>query len=261
MKACTNADLFGLGQAEEHRPEGHGVRVHGSPWGASRVTPNDVSVAAIHEEVDTADGRTIVVRDSWDALGHDGFHIDTDKGPDEGLGHEGLDGQRQVVPQRVGFVHGFPGTGGEAELRTFPAQRFLVLPQGFSEEDATLPRIYARLKSTDGASRLPDRQGKDRGSVLPDRRSVRSGAARLRSTSDSRFHPILVPEVIAVVIEELLERVRGAIARNAALLCAIFARLKTHANRGAATEGDGNWTAGDGNWSPCIECSGNNDSR
>ena len=42
--------------------------------------PNDVSVAAIHEEVDTADGRTIVVRDSWDALGHDGFHIDTDKG-------------------------------------------------------------------------------------------------------------------------------------------------------------------------------------
>ena len=128
-----------------------------------------------------------------------------------------------------------------------------------------------------------DRQGKDRGSVLPDRRSVRSGAARLRSTSDwsvlpdrrsvrsgaarlrstsdSRFHPIFVPELVAVVIEEVLERVRAAIARNAALLCAIFARLKTHANRGAATEGDGKWTVGDGNWSPCIECSGNNDSR
>ena len=218
------------------------------------MTPNDVSVAAIHEEVDTAEGRTIVVRDSWDALGHDGFHMDTAKGPDEGFHvgvHEGL----------VGFEHSFPGTGGEAELRTFPAQRFLVLPQGFSEEDATLPRIYARLKSTDGASRLPDRQGKDRGSVLPDRRSVRSGAARLRSTSDSRFHPILVPELVAVVIEEVLERVRAAFARNAALLCAIFARLKRHANRGAATEGDGKWTVGDGNWSPCIECSGNNDSR
>ena len=80
---------------------------------------------------------------------------------------------------------------------------------------------------------------------MPDRRSVRSGAARLRSTSECRFHPILVPEVIAVVIEELLERVRGAIARNAALLCA-------HANRGAATEGDGKWTVGDGNWSPSI---------
>ena len=247
------------------------------------MTPNDVSVAEIFEEVDTATGRTIVVRDSWDALGHDGFHIDTDKGPDDVVVDEGLDGQRQVVPQRVGFVHGFPETGGEAELRTFPAQRFLVLPQGFSEEDATLPRIYARLKSTDGASRLLDRQGKDRGSVLPDRRSVRSGAARLRSTSDwsvlpdrrsvrsgaarlrstsdSRFRPILVPELVAVVIEEVLERVRAAIARNAALLCAIFARLRTHANRGAATEGDGKWTVGDGNWSPCIECSGNNDSR
>ena len=68
----------------------------------------------------------------------------------------------------------------------------------------------------------------ERGSVLPDRRSVRSGAARLRSTSDSRFHPILVPELIAVVIEEVLERVSAAIERNAALLCAIFARLKTH---------------------------------
>ena len=225
------------------------------------MTPNDVSVAEIFEEVDTATGRTIVVRDSWDALGHDGFHIDTDKGPDDVVVDEGLDGQRQVVPQRVGFVHGFPETGGEAELRTFPAQRFLVLPQGFSEEDATLPRIYARLKSTDGASRLLDRQGKDRGSVLPDRRSVRSGAARLRSTSDSRFHPILVPEVIAVVIEPVLERVSAAIECNAALLCAIFARLKTHANRGAATEGDCKWTVGDGNWSPCIECTGNNDSR
>ena len=94
----------------------------------------------------------------------------------------------------------------------------------------------------------------ERGSVLPNRRSVRCGAARLRSTSDSRFHPILVHELIAVVIEEVLERVSAAIARNAALLCA-------HANRGAATEGDGNWTAGDGNWSPCIECSGKNDSR
>ena len=93
-----------------------------------------------------------------------------------------------------------------------------------------------------------DRQGKDRGSVLPDRRSVRSGAARLRSTSDSRFHPILVPEVIAVVIEPVLERVSAAIECNAALLCAIFARLKTHANRGAATEGDCKWTVGDGNW-------------
>ena len=98
-------------------------------------------------------------------------------------------------------------------------------------------------------------------SVLPDRRSVRSGAARLRSTSDSRFHPILVPEVIAVVIEPVLERVSAAIECNAALLCAIFARLKTHANRGAATEGDCKWTVGDGNWSPCIECTGNNDSR
>ena len=252
MKACTNADLFGLGQAEEHRPEGHGVRVHGSHWGASRVTPNDVSVAAIHEEVDTADGRTIVVRDSWDALGHDGFHIDTDKGPDDVGVREGLHGKRQVVLQRVGCLHGFPGSRGEAELRTFSAQLCLVVPQGFTEEEATLPRIFARLKSTDGASRLPDRQGKDRGSVLPDRRSVRSGAARLRSTSDSRFHPILVPELIAVVIEEVLERVSAAIARNAALLCAIFARLKTHANRGAATEGDGKWTVGDGNMSPSI---------
>ena len=245
MKACTNADVFGFGQAEQHRPEGHGVRVHGSPWGASRVTPNDVSVAAIHEEVDTADGRTIVVRDSWDALGHDGFHIDTDKGPDDVGVHEGVDGERQVLLQHVGCLHGFPRSRGEAELRTFFAQLSLVVPQGFTEEEATLPRIFARLKSTDGASLLPDRQGKDRGSVLPDRRSVRSGAARLRSTSECRFHPILVPEVIAVVIEELLERVRGAIARNAALLCA-------HANRGAATEGDGKWTVGDGNWSPSI---------
>ena len=94
----------------------------------------------------------------------------------------------------------------------------------------------------------------ERGSVLPDRRSVRSGAARLRSTSDSRFHPILMHELLAVVMDELLKGVRGAIARNAALLCA-------HANRGATTEGDGKWTVGDGNWSPCIECSGNNDSR
>ena len=94
----------------------------------------------------------------------------------------------------------------------------------------------------------------ERGSVLPNRRSVRCGAARLRSTSDSRFHPILVHELIAVVIEEVLERVSAAIARNAALLCA-------HANRGATTEGDGKWTVGDGHWSPCIECSGNNDSR
>ena len=94
----------------------------------------------------------------------------------------------------------------------------------------------------------------ERGSVLPNRRSVRCGAARLRSTSDSRFSPILVHELIAVVIEEVLEHVSAAIARNAALLCA-------HANRGATTEGDGKWTVGDGHWSPCIECSGNNDSR
>ena len=221
------------------------MRVHG------RVTPNDVSVAAIHEEVDT--------KKSWDGLGHDGFHMASAKGPDEGFHvgvHEGLDGQRQVVPERVGFEHSFPGTGGEAELRTFPAQPFLVLPQGFSEEDATLPRIYARLKSTDGASRLLDRQGKDRGSVLPDRRSVRSGAARLRSTSDwsvlpdrrsvrsgaarlrstsdSRFRPILVPELVAVVIEEVLERVRAAIARNAALLCAHNGGTATGPGRGRA---------------------------
>ena len=45
MKACTNADLLGLGQAEQHRPGGHGVRVHGAPCGASRVMPNDLPVA------------------------------------------------------------------------------------------------------------------------------------------------------------------------------------------------------------------------
>ena len=71
-------------------------------------------------------------------------------------------------------------------------------------------------------------------SVLPDRRSVRSGAARLRSTSDSRFHPILVPELVAVVIEEVLERVRAAIARNAALLCAHNGGTATGPGRGRA---------------------------
>ena len=106
MKACTNADLFGLGQAEQHRPGGHGVRVHGAPCGASRVMPNDVPVAAIHEEVDAAAGRTIVVRDPWDPLGNDGLHCafgrltstaGSAKGREDVEVHEGLDGQRQVV--------------------------------------------------------------------------------------------------------------------------------------------------------------------
>ena len=58
----------------------------------------------------------------------------------------------------------------------------------------------------------------ERGSVLPNRRSVRCGAARLRSTSESRFDPIVVPEVIAVVVQEVAQRVSLAIARNAPLL-------------------------------------------
>ena len=74
MKACTDADLLGLSQAEQHRSEEHAVRMHGAPFRASWVMPNDISVAAIEEEVHAAAERTIVVRHSWNSLGHDGLH-------------------------------------------------------------------------------------------------------------------------------------------------------------------------------------------
>ena len=134
------------------------MRVHGAPCGASRVMPNDVPVAAIHEEVDAAAGRTIVVRDPWDPLGNDGLHCafgrltstaGSAKGREDVEVHEGLDGQRQVVRQRVRLVDGLPGGRGQVELRTVPAQRLLVLLQGLGQEDAPLPRTTARRRSTD----------------------------------------------------------------------------------------------------------------
>ena len=70
MKAGTNANLLGFGQAKQPRSRGHPVRVHGAPCGASWVMANDISVAAIDEEIDAVvEGRTIDVRDPWDTLG------------------------------------------------------------------------------------------------------------------------------------------------------------------------------------------------
>ena len=75
MKACTNAELHGMGQTEQRRTEGHPVWVHGSAFGASWVMANDISVAAIDEEIDAVvEGRTIDVRNPWNTLGHDGLH-------------------------------------------------------------------------------------------------------------------------------------------------------------------------------------------
>ena len=154
MKAGTNADLLGFGQAEQRRPEGHPVRVHGAPCGASRVMANDVSVAAIEEKVDTTAWRTIVVRGPGDTLGHYSLHVCRDVGSAKGACevevHEGINVQRQVVLQRIRHVHGLPNGGGEVVLRIVTAQPVLVLRQGLVQEDAPLPRTVARLRSTDG---------------------------------------------------------------------------------------------------------------